>query len=184
MEDNTDIAEIIQLAKEGDNEAFSRLYNMYFKPVYRYFYFRLGNKREAEDLSQDVFLKAYSSFENYSYTGKTPLAYLYTIARNLLIDRGRKKRFAFVDDDMAPEIPDDADTSPERLAKEQDASDLHKKIALLPKEQQEVIILRFINELSTKEIALVIGKKEEAVRQLQSRGLKSLRNIFNENEKK
>lgn len=175
------IADIIEQAKRGNNEAFSCLYTTYFSPVYRYVYFRITNKAEVSDVVQEVFLKAYTSFSNYSYSGKSPLAFFYTIARNIIIDASRKKKISSVDigEEAWPLIRDKADTPEEWLIKKEEALDLRNKIAFLPEDQQEVIILRFIEELETKEISTILEKSEEAVRQLQSRGLKSLRKIYN-----
>jgi len=180
--ENQNLSNIIDQAKHGDQEAFSYLYTNYFTPVYRYLYLRTGSKADSEDMVQDVFIKAYVSFERYSYQGTSPLAYFYTIARNTLIDHRRKKKAPVLDEDQLMEIADPANNPEENLLKEHAAEDLHKKLNLLPEDQQEVIILKFINELSTKEIADALEKSEESVRQLQSRGLKALRNIFNSHE--
>ena len=176
----TDLKEVIAKAKAGDKDAFSYIYNKYYTPVYRYIYFRTGRSNEAEDLAQEVFIKAYKAFGNYTYSDHDPLAYFYTIARNTLIDRSRKKKIVLVDEDSTPDVADPGLQRDQELMRDDDAKELHRNIARLPKEQQDVIILRFIQELSTKEIAAVLGTKAEAVRKLQSRGLKSLREIFNE----
>ena len=169
----------IEKAIAGDQEAFSRLYGLYFKPVYRYLYFRTRSREEAEDLAQEVFIKAYRSFGRYRYTGKDPLAYFHTIAHNALIDRSRKKRPITVGEESAPDAPDTAPTPVEARMRDDEAAALRAQIAQLPKEQQDVIVLRFIQDLSTQEIADLLGKKESAVRKLQSRGLHSLREILN-----
>ncbi len=184
----TDIAAIIKRAKEGDREAFSLLYNLYYTPVYRYIYIRIGKNSQdsAEDITQDVFLKVYTSFTNYSYTGKSPLAYIYTIARNTLIDRGRKKKIQFAEldpeDNTIEQIPDMADNPSEQYIKKEESQDLRARICLLSPDQQDVVTLKFIDGLETKEIAETLGKSEEAVRQLQSKGLRALRNILNNHD--
>ncbi len=176
-----DLKEIIAKAKGGDREAFSHLYTAYFTPVYRYLYFRVHSREEAEDLAQEVFLKAYKGFGNYTYSGLDPLAYFYTIAKNTLIDRSRKKKIKLVDEDNTSDVPDPGMTRDKELMRDDEAQELHANIAKLPHDQREVIMLRFIQELSTKEVAALMGKKEEAVRKLQSRGLHSLRTIFKNN---
>ena len=113
--DSDDLQTIVEQAQKGNKEAFSKLYELYFTPVYRYVYFRVKSQTEAEDLAQDIFLKAYSSFSKYVPTRATspvqselhsqsrssseivaatrsPLPYFYTIARNTLIDYRRKKK--------------------------------------------------------------------------------------------
>lgn len=179
-----DIRNLFEAAKNGDSEAFSTIYEHYYTPLYRYVFFRLrGNSQDAEDVTQDVFIKIYGSIGNYIPGDEpNPLPYFYTIARNTLIDRSRKRGITQVnlseDDETLINVRDESDTPDQRLAKADDAAELRKKIAELPSEQQDVIVLRFIDDLSTKETALALGKTEEAVRQLQSRGLKSLRNLY------
>ncbi len=177
-ENPEDLKNLVEKAKDGDKEAFSSLYRLFFTPIYRYIYFRTGSKAEAEDLTQDVFLKAYASLRRYSYSGTSPLAYFYTIARNSVIDYRRKKKMVVADDEELSSIADDRDNPQEQAIKSEDAEIVKKKIVLLPEEQQDVIVLRFIDGLSTKEIATMLAKSEEAVRQLQSRGLKFLRKHF------
>ena len=173
-----ELKNIIEKARSGDGDAFAYLYKSYFTPVYRYIYFRVGSKNEAEDLTQDVFVKAYTSFNHYSYSGKSPLAYFYTIARNAVIDYRRKKKMLIMDDEDLITIADESDSPQEQSIKNEDAEMIRKKIALLSEDQQDVIVMRFIDELSTKEIATILNKSEDVVRQLQSRGLKSLRKYF------
>ena len=180
-----DIVDVITRAKDGDGEAFGYLYTEFYTPVYRYVYFRLGNWSEetAEDITQEVFLKAYNSFSTYTYSGKTPLAYWYTIARNILIDKGRKKKVKIerldLEDKTIEEIPDDLENILEKKIRKDNEDDLHKKIKQLSPDQQDVIILKFIDGLSNNEISKVLKKSEIAIRQLQSKGLKSLRKILN-----
>ena len=187
--EHTDLIAVIARAKTGDTEAFSYLYQEFYTPVYRYVYFRLGRSKEsAEDVTQEVFLKVYTSFGSYAYSGKSPLAYFYTVAKNILIDRSRKKQIQLVplddDDNILEQIPDSVLDANEQLMREEEARGLREKIALLSPDQQDVILLRFIDGLSTKEVANILGKNEAAVRQLQSKGLKSLRTILNTHEKK
>ena len=87
-----DPKQLMQLAKNGDTEAFGQLYELYFKPVYRYIYLRTKSKEEAEDLSQVVFIKIFKSIGGFQEQNKQPLAYFFTIARNTVIDHWRKKK--------------------------------------------------------------------------------------------
>ena len=77
---------LMELAKGGDSEAFGHIYHLYLTPVYRFIYFRLRNKEEAEDLTQTVFLKVYQSIHAFQVKNQSPLAYFLTIARNTVID--------------------------------------------------------------------------------------------------
>jgi RNA polymerase sigma-70 factor (ECF subfamily) len=169
-----ELKNIVEKAKSGNMDAFSYLYETYFMPLYRYVYFRVGNKEDAEDLTQDIFVKIYLSFLRYSDSGKSPLAYFYTIARNTVIDYRRKKKILVADDEFFT-LADSADTPLEEAMKKENADMVRAGIARLPESEQDVVVLRFMSDLSTKEIASTLGKSEEAVRQLQSRGLQSLR---------
>jgi len=83
---------LMERAKNGDAEAFSRLYEIYFAPVFHYIYLRVKDKETAEDLMQDIFLKIFRSIRNYQKEGISPLAYFFTVARNRVIDYWRKKK--------------------------------------------------------------------------------------------
>lgn len=182
MEDDfqNDPKVLIQLAKSGDTEAFGRLYELYFAPVFRYIYFRVKNKEEANDLVQTVFLKVFHSLSNFREQNKSPLAYFFTVARNAVIDRWRAKKEVLLDDpeSVLGQIPDKANSPLELVEKEETSQVVRRAIKQLADDQQEVIVLKFINEMPNKEIASLLGKTEEAVRQLQCRALRALRQIL------
>ena len=179
QDDTEYICEVVTLAKKSNTEAFSTLYTTYFSPIYKYIYFRIGNKAEVDDLVQDVFLKAFSSFSNYSnegeYAEKPFLAYLYTIARNSTIDHYRKKKPVEIDEEEYLNIADTQDTPEEFASKKHTSEILLREISNLPTDQEEVVTLRCINGFSTKEISSMLDKTEDAIRQLQSRAIKHLR---------
>lgn len=172
---------LLEQAKSGDATAFGELYRLYFAPIYRYVYFRVKHAEEAEDLTQSVFTKVYASLDAYEHRGRPLLAFLYTVARNTIIDYWRKKKSVTLDDPerlqaeidaahkIVPELQDPFDTAMLRGA-----------IQRLTDDQQEVVVLRFINDLPNRDIAEQLGKSEEAIRQLQSRALKALRQILQE----
>lgn len=176
------LPDIIERAKHGDHESFSWLYTTYFTPVYRYIYYRTGSRADAEDIVQNVFLKAYESFDRYSYRGTSPLAYFYTIARNLVIDHRRKMHVAVAPDEQLSLIADPQGTPLDHASQRSDADHLHARLQMLPDDQQEAIALKYISDLSNEEISAILGKSQDSVRQLQSRGLKSLRQIFKDDE--
>jgi len=175
-----DPKQLMQLAKNGDTEAFGQLYELYFKPVYRYIYLRTKSKEEAEDLSQVVFIKIFKSIGGFQEQNKQPLAYFFTIARNTVIDHWRKKKDILTD--KPPEtLSAESFENPQRLIDQKStAQAVYQAIENLTEEQQEVIILKFINDLSTTEIAKILDKKEDAVRQTQCRALKILKQYFKE----
>lgn len=157
-------------------ERFEELYERFFTPVFRYILLRVKNRAEAEDLAQTVFMKAYQANPPGKAGQQLSLNYFFTIARNTVIDHWRKKKDLVVDDPEAEfeSIPDTENPEHDAMSGEAAAA-VRKALDQVSPSEQEVLILRFMNELSTKEIAKLLGKTEVAVRQLQSRGLKVLR---------
>jgi RNA polymerase sigma-70 factor (ECF subfamily) len=170
---------LMDSAKKGSSDAFGVLYEIYFKPVFRYIYLRLNNRTEAEDLTQIVFLKTYKSIQSFCEKGKSPLAYFFTVARNTVIDFWRKKKEIKLgnEKETLENIPSAEDTSATALQNET-TTILNEALKILTDDQQEIIILKFINELSNQEIAGILDKNEDAVRQSQCRALKTLRQYF------
>lgn len=175
-----DIQDILTRAKQGDSEAFALLYKEYYVPLYRYIHLRTKNKEQAEDLTQDVFLKIYRTLGSIDPEATSPTGYFYTIARNTLIDFWRKKSTgaSVSDDDLLLQVADESPGAMATSSLKEQSSLLYECLDELTDEQREVISLRFIQELSTAEIAAQLGKKETAVRQLQVRGLRTLGKIF------
>jgi len=169
---------LMRLAKNGDQSAFSQIYELYFTPVFRYIFLRVQNKSDAENLAQDVFLKAYKNIDNFQERNKEPLTLFFTIARNTVIDFWKKKKEIIME-----EIEEEILENPlEILEKHDDYKRILIVLEKLNEDQKEAIILKFISGLTNKEISQLLEKSEEAIRQLQSRGLRILRQYFR-NEK-
>jgi RNA polymerase sigma-70 factor (ECF subfamily) len=178
-EEQIKLKDIIERAKSGDKSAFSEIYQKYFIPIYRYVYFRVGNKEDAEDITQEVFTKAYVSFDKFKLEAVSPLAYFYTIARNSVIDLGRKKKNSAEASDLLDEFDSKVLNPEEVSAKKEESKMLLEAIGGgLSESEQDVILMKFFDGLSNKEIASILEKEEGAVRQLQSRGLRDLRDIL------
>lgn len=180
-----DPGNLMDEAKKGDVAAFGKIYDLYFLKVYRYIYFRVRHKEEAEDLTHNVFLKAYEAISRFKKTDTSPLAYFFTVARNTVINFWRKKKEVLLDD-PAKTFSDLADdrSDPNESAEINELVRLSRRaLRTLTEDQAEIIRLKFLGELSNAEIAPITGKTEEAVRQLQFRGLKSLRRYFKEHGK-
>ena len=173
-------AELVRQAKAGDARAFGQLYELYFTPVYRYIYIRVNDKVLTEDLTQTVFMKVYQTIGRFEVRSVSPLAYFFTVARNTVIDhwkRRREIRFSDVESDAEPfaEVADGSVDIAVAVDRSVTADLLTDALATLSDEQRDMLSLKFLGGLSTKEIATVMGKREDAVRQLQSRGLRALR---------
>lgn len=161
------------LAKAGDKAAFESLYAECFAPVYRYIYKRTHDAAIAEDLAQTVFIKMYTSNTSFANQSVSPLAYLFTAAKNVLADYWKKNHnhhTVYLDEsvDMEVEIKSCA-------ASVTASAQCYQYLALLPSEQRMVLELKFLQGYSTQEIAQRLQKTPEAVRQIQCRALKLLR---------
>lgn len=169
--------ELLLRAKQGDTEAFGGLYKFYFTPIYRYIFWRLRNKELAEDLVQTVFVKVFQKIDKFEDQGKSPLAYFFTVSRNLIIDYQRKKKEASLDEleEQGVQEPDKKRDLVEGVENKLQLEKIIKALDGLVKEQREVIVFKFINDLPNEEIARLMKKKEAAIRQLQCRALKALR---------
>ncbi len=177
------LEEIIQRAKGGDSKAFDMLYNAYFTPLYRYVYIRLKTREDAEDVVQDTFLKAYKALPRYEHTRDSMLPYLFTIARNLLINHTKKKRpDTFAGEDIDRHA-DEGKTSDFAEGRER-SEELVVAMEVLTESEREVIELKFFGERTYLEIAELLDKREDAVRQHVARAMKKMREVLSEREKR
>jgi RNA polymerase sigma-70 factor (ECF subfamily) len=167
--------ELVQLAKT-DQAAFGEIYERYVKKIYNYIYYRTSNQHDAEDLTSRVFHRALSHIQNYVDKGVPFQAWLYRIAHNLVAnwhrDRGRRKIIP-LDEFVVSTLKSD---SPDRLAEDSEERELMlTAIRRLPSERQQLLILKFVNQLSNSEIGEVMDRTEGAVKSLYHRTLISLR---------
>jgi RNA polymerase sigma-70 factor, ECF subfamily len=174
------IEALVQLAKAGDAEAFGQIYEEYVDVVYRYVYVRCGSHHLAEDLTAETFVRALRRLDSFTWTGKDIAAWFVTIARNLVVDHAKSSRYKMeittgelLDADEAADAPE-----AEVLARMRDRRLLDAVRDLKP-EQQECIVLRFLQGLSLAETAAVMGRKENAVKQLQLRAVRALHRALN-----
>jgi RNA polymerase sigma-70 factor (ECF subfamily) len=177
----TRIVALVELAKRGDAEAFGQLYDHYLSTVYRYVYYRVGAHALAEDLASETFLRALRSLSSFHWQGRDFGAWLVTIARNLVTDHFKSGRFRLevatgeiLDFDSAADGPEDDVLA--RLTNEA----LVKALRQLRADQQECLVLRFLNGLSVAETAHVLGKSDGAVKQLQLRAVRNLAKLLPE----
>ena len=168
---------LVEQAIAGDAESFGRLYDKYIDKVYRHLYYRVGNATEAEDLAAQVFLKAWNAMGRYRQMGRPFGVWLLSIGHNLLIDyyRSRKENAAL--DDVIIPAGDTAD--PVILAEKSFATaSLRQAIKKLKKDQQAVVVMRYIDGLEYGEIAQALNKSEGAVRVIVHRSLLALRGMM------
>jgi len=173
------VPDVIDRARSGDRTAFAELYDTHVDSVYRYLLYRVREPSDAEDLTSEVFTRAFANIHRYRWQGKSFLAWLYTIARNAVTDRRRRER-PTVDIDSAFGIAEDGPTAHERAVLGEQMGALRGAVTHLTAEQQQVLSLRFELDLSSREVAKMLGKNEGAIRALQFRALGRLRKLLRE----
>lgn len=174
--------------KGHDKEAFIKVYDENVKEIYRFVYFKIGNQEEANDLTSMVFLKAWNHILNKTLEdAKTLRALLYKIARNAIVDyyreSGNKVTASLDNEDHKIEIIDETEDPQERLDRQANLELIKGLLPLLKEEYREVIIMRFINDLSLEEIADISGKNKGNVRVLLHRALNALRELTEKEQK-
>jgi len=164
MKNNVQIEDIAALVKDAKDDpiAFDRLYNHYVQPVYRYLYSRVGTARDAEDLTSQTFMAAFEYLPRYRESGQFA-AWLFRIARSKLMNHFRSHRRE-VELDAAKDIASDEDTLG-HLIQDDELNCLKSLIAKLDPGELDLIRLRYVAELTFAEIADLLGKREEAVKQ-------------------
>ena len=170
---------LVKRAQKGDEEAFAQLYEEYFNRIYRYVVLRVGNEMEAEDITQQVFLRTLQSIGSFKFKGPPFSAWLFRIAHNQVVDclRKRTKRTTVPLDDVI--IPVYSNTQGE-MEKELDIEWLKSAVQHLTPAQREVISLRFTSELATAEVAKIMGKSQGAIKALQHSAIVTLRKALAE----
>jgi RNA polymerase sigma-70 factor, ECF subfamily len=165
---------------QRDPNMFAPLYDQYFPKIYSYVYHRVHNTQLAEDLVSETFYKALANIEKFRWQERSFACWLYTIARNQIVDNYRKQSPLLMDDAAVNElIAPEKEDPVTKVLQNSAAEELLAAIYTLSPDQQDALLLRFREGLRLKEIAKVLGKNEGAVKSLLFRGLKSLRRKLN-----
>jgi RNA polymerase sigma-70 factor, ECF subfamily len=163
-------------AAQNDPSRFAELYEQNFHRVYAYVARRVRDRAEIQDLTAHVFQQALANLGKFKWRGSPFAAWLYRIASNAIADRAKQKMREAVD---SSEQPAEVSTATDLEEVERRAR-LFSAVDKLPEDQRRVIVLRFADEKSIREIAAELGRSEGAVKQLQFRALEHLRNRLNE----
>lgn len=157
-------------------QEFSRIYDKYIEKIYRFIFLKVNSKETAEDLTSETFLRAWEIFKNGNPEIENISAFLYQIARNLVIDFYREKNKTSVfSADLGYPIIDPRQNLEEKIKLNSDLELIRKAISELNEDYQNAIIWYYIDDLSIKEVANLLGKTENATRVLISRAMKALR---------
>lgn len=168
---------LIELARAGNSVAIVALYEQHKQQLFQHLYYQLGDAHTAEDLTTEVFMRAIQHLHRFRAGEGTVKAWLFRIARNLAIDQQRKGQgrlhVSLLDDHQ------DGAPSPYELVEHTLSVDaLYAALQRLTAEQREVIVLRFIDDLSIAEAAQVMNKTDSAIKNLQLRALKALQRLL------
>ena len=168
---------LVRRAQQQDQEAFAQLYEANFDKIYRYAALRIGNKTEAEDVTQQVFINALNSISSFTWKGVPFSAWLFRIAHNQVVDylrRKTKQATAPLDESLVS-----YDDNPQLAAERKlDIDQLVSATRHLTQAQREVISLRFAGELSIAQVAKVMGKSQGAIKALQHSAIVALRKVL------
>lgn len=173
--DGFDESKLIERAKRGDTEAFGQLFDRYFDEIFRFLSAQIGRREDAEDIAVDVFRRTWEYLPRYKDKGYSFSAFLFSAARNALIDYYRRNnRRSQNEVELDESLPDGHDNPEDAVLLARQYQELYSALKRLPKNYREVLVLRFINDYSLEEIARIMRRKPGAVRVMQHRALKAL----------
>ncbi len=170
--------ELIQRAVKRDRVAFATLYDKYAERIYRHVYYRVPNHTDAEDITQETFIKAWKAINKYRGTSATFLAWLIAVARNLITDHYKNiKKSISLEEEQISDPADEID--PEVLTEASlTRSHVRNVVLRLKGDKRKVIMMHFIDGFSYGDIARVLRKSEGAIRVIQYRALGDLRRML------
>jgi len=166
---------LVNKARKGNSEAFGALYDYYLPRIYRFVLFKVSHKQQAEDLAQQTFMKAWEKMATYKPQGHPFGSWLYQIARNNVIDHYRKNEFQVDIEQVAPEALGIDNSLIAKLEVKLDWDKILIAIGKLNQIEQDVLIMRFVEDLPHDEVAKAVEKSESAVKVIQHRALKKLK---------
>ncbi len=169
---------LVQSAVRGDSSAFGALYDHYHVMIYRFVMIKVGRREEAEDITHQVFLSAWQKVPSYKHMGYPFSSWLYQIARNQVIDYYRAKKSDVSLEKADPESFAVAVDPNADLTRKFELEKVRAAIAMLKPEYQDVIILRFVEDMSLRETGAALKKSEGAVKLLQHRAVRELKKAF------
>jgi RNA polymerase sigma-70 factor, ECF subfamily len=180
--DNPEAWDLVEAAQAGDVDAFGLLYDRYVDTVYRFIYYRLGDRAHAEDLTSETFMRALRRLHSLKNQGRDPAAWFVTIARNLVLDHVKSARYRLevtAEDAYAPSAGAPAADSAETMVLTALTNErLLDAIQELSDEQRECVVLRFLHGFSVAETAEVMGKNDGSIKALQHRAVRRLHTML------
>jgi RNA polymerase sigma-70 factor, ECF subfamily len=176
---DAEIVSLVQGAQAHDPLAFDQLYEYFADPLYRYFFYRSGDQFVAEELVSEVFLRLVEAISAFRLPdraqARTFSAWVFRIAYTRLVDHYRQQKRQTVELDESLPAPSSAD---EVVARTLEHEELRAAILQLTPEQQQVVLLRFVERLSTEEVAIITGQTIGAVKAMQHRALNAMAKLL------
>ncbi|MBI2831481.1 MAG: sigma-70 family RNA polymerase sigma factor [Chloroflexi bacterium] len=175
LEVHVETNQLVRQCIDGDYEAFGKLYTCWVMPIYRYVFYQVKDKMTAEDITEEVFMKAWQAIGSCKGKEATFSSWLYRIAHNQVVDvfrhEQRQVSLEATAIDCFPSVTPDMGVNLQ-------LEEILQEIAGMPQSQKQVLLLKFIEGLSNPEISQIMGKSEGAIRILQMRALQTLRSKF------
>lgn len=170
-------SDVIAAAKAGDREAFAEIYRLHSQRVYRHICYVTGDPHEADDLTNETFIQAWKSIASYEYRGVPIEHWLLKIGHRMATHHLKRRKPT--QDIENVRLEDSADRQPERLLEvASEVATLRAAVLKLPEVQRQVILWRFIEGMSYEEVAGMLGKSSGAIRVVQFRALRQLRDLL------
>ncbi len=172
---------LVERVRQGDKDAFTVIFDEYYPKIFRYVYFKVPQVETCEDLSNEVFLKFWQAAYHDKKKVRDLQAFLYRIAHNTVIDFYRTRKAEVSLNQAIHATDEQSEKILQMINIDQDMQKVIAALRELPDDQAEIVSLKYIEELSVKEIAQVTGKKENNIRVILHRAIKILQNKLNNN---
>lgn len=173
--------ELVKKAQKGEAEAFGKLYDRHLPAIYRFILLKVGNEPDAQDICHQVFMNAWQNINGFRFQGFPFSSWLYKIARNAVIDHWRTRKVSVDIELVSENLLSDAPALGESVDRKLGLQLVWSGLKRLDEDYQSLLIMKFVDELSNKEIAEILGKSEGAIRVTQHRALKQLKKLLENN---
>lgn len=168
--------DLVERAQKGEKDSFGRLYEKYFQKIYRYCKINLKNEELAKDITQESFVKAYKKLKDFKTDGQWSFqSFLFTIARNLIIDHARRKKEVNIDEFESIATAEDLY---DHVEKGENVAQIQSVLEKLADVERQIIILRYFEEMSFSEVAKILHTNEGAIRVRTFRIMQKIKDIF------
>ncbi len=184
MPEHQDLRKLVEKAQSGDLSAYGLIYDQLYNSIFAYVWHQVGSRAQAEDITAGVFLGALEKLDGFQWRGAGFRAWLYRIARNDVLDHFRRRGRTAGQVSLSPEALEQpaAETVEDAAESNWDRQELLEAVKLLSDDQQQVILLKLVGNLSNRQIGEVISKNEGAVKALQHRALARLRKLLDDED--